>query len=222
MERGLGANKVYIVIAFAVILLIIITILFSNNNLTVAYIENKYISEVWKDSGNSSYDERLFGLEKQASITYVVDENLDDNYPAYLTVTTFKTLFMISEDELIRNVKNTIKNEAENINIDIDYNSSVQNSRVLKNGHKSQYIIYNGTDFSGDISEEIKIIGETWNCPISGTSIICIGISQITNKNEGNNSIFLNHWNEMISDPQASFGREHIGENGLIFNVKCH
>jgi hypothetical protein len=46
--------------------------------------------------------------------------------------------------------------------------------------------VYNGTDNSKNPSEEVKIIGEVWNCATSGTSIICIGVAQITDNAHSN------------------------------------
>ena len=47
-------------------------------------------------------------------------------------------------------------------------NDNLENTgeRALNTGHKTMYVIYNGIDNSTNISEEIKIIGETWNCGI--------------------------------------------------------
>jgi len=218
-------NKIiYGVISIIVIILIIITIIFSSNSITEAYIDDKYISDGWsEDINDRDYGERLFGLEKQASFTY----RINDNYPAYVSVTTIKTLFMMNEKELFDKTIETIMTETKNQNILLNASSEITGSRVLNNTHKTNYVIYDGTDNSKNISEEIKIIGESWNCARSGTSIICIGYAQITDNAGNNTSISLNNWARILKDKDGTFINVYgsnifQGENGLIFNVICH
>ena len=207
--KGEGSgNWVYGIIAVIIIIVIVLTIIFSANNLTPAYIDDDILADNnWsEDITERYYEERLFGLEKQASFTY----RINDSYPSYLTVTSIKTLFMMSEDELLSKTIETINNEIENFNIVLDNTSKIEGDRLLNSSHKTMYVIYNGTDTSKNPSEKIKIIGETWNCAGSGTSIICIGLAQITDNIHNNSDENLLHWTEIIK------------ENGLIFNVRCH
>jgi len=198
-------RMVYGIISIVVIILIIITVIFSSNSITESYIDDKYISNGWiEDINDREYNERLFGLEKQASFTY----RIDGSYPAYVSVTTIKTLFLMNEKELFDKTVET-------------------GSRILNNTHKTSYVIYDGTDNSKNISEEIKIIGECWNCAASGTSIICIGYAQITDNAANNSSVNLNNWARILKDKDGTFVNTYgsnifQGENGLIFNVICH
>lgn len=145
------------------------------------------------------------------------------NYPASITVTTKKTLFMMSESELMDETIKTIK-DASGQGITIDDATKISGKRVLINGeHQTRYVVYNGTDNSSGVSENVKVIGETWNCGVSGTSIICIGVAQITDNLHSNNSIVTAHWEKIIRDKEGTFGTgEYIGDDGLLFNVKCH
>ena len=223
-----SSNKIYAAIAIFVIIIIIFTFLFGGNQIIEAYIESKYLeSNGWFDSGvRQEPNERLFGLEKQISFKYEVEKD-DDNHPAFLTVTTIKTLFMMSEEELLEKTVETINNAAEEENIVLDNESEYTGWRVLSNGHKTHYITYNGTDISTNTTEDIVIIGETWNCAMSGTSIICIGFAQLTDNASGNTNKNYTHLAEIVGDKEGTFVNrfnsfEFIKSDGLIFNVKCH
>ena len=80
--------------------------------------------------------------------------------------------------------------------------------------------------------DKIYYIGETWNCGVSGTAIICIGYAQITDNIDNNSNENYENFAKIIKDKEGTF-REYFrnkvsdelifqGENGLIFNVKCH
>lgn len=227
MTREEGISKIYIAIAVFIILLIIFTILFSGNQLTWSIIDDDSLVNGWKDSGESINYDRLFGLEKQGSLKYILDENVDDRYPAFITITSMKTLFMMNEEELLKKTIETINQASEDNNITIDINSSYSGSRVLLNGHKTRYIIYEGNKMYNNIIEEIRIIGETWNCGLSGISVICIGVAQITDNAHDNSDYNYAHWIEIIGDNEGTFVNKYnsydfIYLDGLIFNVKCH
>lgn len=212
-KGGSRDNKAYAIIAILIIIIIILTVFFSTNQLTDAYIENHILGDAWsEDIGERDGDSQLFGLEKWVSYTY---KNNDSNFPAYVTVTSIKTLFMMSENELKDQTLETIK-KASDQGIVIDENTKITGVRSLDNVHKTMYIIYDGNDTS---DEKIKIIGETWSCGTSGTSIICIGFAQVTNNSETNTT----HWAKIIRDKEGTFGLgKYKGPDGLIFNVKCH
>jgi hypothetical protein len=228
VARGDGISKVYVAIAVFVIILIIFTIFFSGNQLIWAYIDDDFLVDSWKDAGMSENIERLLGLEKQGSLTYMIDENIDDRYPAFITVTSMKTLFMMNEQELLDTTINTIHISAEENNILLDENSSFSGNRATNKGHKTNYIIFHGNETTGNITEEIRIIGETWSCGISCTSIICIGVAQITDRAHNNLDFNYTHWIEIVGDREGTFVNKYnnsfdfMYSDGLIFNVECH
>jgi hypothetical protein len=211
-------NRFHIVIAVFIIFLIIFIVFFSGRELTVAYVSHEFLDDAnWYDSGDRDSGSNFLGLEKWASFTYKVD---DDFYNASLSITSFKTLFMMSEDDLISQTSNTIIESAEELNITLDENSKISGSRVVNLEHKTMYIIYNGYLTNNGVTEKVKIIGETWNCAVSGTSIVCIGYAQITSNSSEEK---ITHWAKLVIDREGTFGLgEYLGEDGLIFNVKCH
>jgi len=206
-------NKIYAIISVIIIIVVILSIFFASNQLTEAIITDNFLGDIWsEDISESQGGSRHFGLEKWVSYTY---RNNEEKYPAYITVTSIKTLFMMSEDELKEQTTDTIK-QASNYGITINESTKVTGVRSLNNGHKTMYTIYDGNNTFG---EKIKIIGESWNCGISGTSVICIGVAQITNNSSENNI----YWAEIIRDKVGTFGlNEYQNSNGLIINVKCH
>ena len=219
MVRGeTKINKFYVALAILVVMLIIIAFIFSGNQITRAVVEDKYLTDDWADLGMPTYEEGFFGLEKQASIKYGLEDDAANS--TFLRVITIKTLFMISEDELIEKTEETIIESAVQQNITLDQTSRVKDSRVLANGHKTFYVIYNGSKLSNETYLEVSIIGEAWNCARSGTSIICIGYSEV--KNNDYSSLI-----KILGDPSGTFSKrfkspDFANQEGLIFNVKCH
>lgn len=207
-KGGGRENKIYIVIAIVIIAIIILTVFFSTNKLTKAFIEDSILSDSWSEDIDERKEEsQLLGLENWASFTY---KNNNDSYPAYVTITSIKLLFMMNEDDLLDKTEVTI-NKASGQGIFIDVDTRITGEGEIKNGHKTTYIIYDGNDTSKEPYEKIKIIGETWNCGNSGTSIICIGVAQITDNANNNSEVNTTHWEKIISN-----------QDGLLFNVKCH
>ena len=206
-------NKIYTIIAIIIIIIIILTIILSTNQLTEAKIKEEFLGDIWsEDISESQGGSRNLGLEKWVSYTY---RNNEKKYPAYITVTSIKSLFMMSEDELKDKTVDTIR-QAFDFGININESTKISGIRSLRNGHKTMYTIYDGNNTSG---EKIKIIGESWNCGISGTSVICIGVAQITNNSNENNT----YWARIIRDKVGTFGlNEYQKNDGLLFNVKCH
>lgn len=220
-------NWFYVGIAVFVVVLIILTVLFSTNTLFQAYVEDRFLDDGWIESGERSYKEQLFGLEKQSSFKYIVGSSSETGYNAFLTVTSIKTIFMINEKELLDKTIETIFNAANVRNITIDNSSEITGFRYLKNGHNTYFVIFNGTQTTDNFVENVKIIGETWNCARSSTSVICIGVAQTTDAKNGNTSENFFHWAKMISDEKGTFAEiyghnDFIDSAGLIFNVKCH
>ena len=201
-------NKIYLLIAFFILIIILFTAIISSSSITEAYVKDDALGNDWYEDIDERYlDSQLFNLEKQASFTYQVDNS---TYPSFLTVNTYKTIFMMNEKELFEKTIESIESYAKTKNLSLYHNSSDIEDRTLLNGHKTKHIIYNGSISKKEGIEKIKIIGETWNCEKSGTSIIVVGFSQITNSSVDSNKKYLGFWNEIIK------------EDGLIYNVKCH
>ena len=226
MDDGInrGESRIYAIISVLVFIIIILTILFANNNITPAYIEDDILDENnWSENiAERFYTERLFGLEKQASFTYQID---NETYPAYVTVTTLKTLFMTSEQDLLQKTIETIENEAKKQGLSLNDASELDGQRQIKNSHKTMYVVFNGSNALN--GEKIKIIGETWNCASSGTSIICIGFAQVTDFSHNKTDENLVNWATILKDESGTFVKMYNGDtifkgNGLIYNVKCH
>lgn len=201
-------TRIYVIIAFLIILVVIFAVVFSGNQLKQAYIPHDFLDDGWcedlveRDSGS-----QFLGLGKWGSLTY----NIDCNYTTYLTITTIKTLVMMSEKELRDKTGETME-KALNIGIMLEEDTKITGERLLKNGHKTMYVIYNGIDTSKNPCEQVKIIGEVWNCGKSGASVICLGFAQITDNAHNNSEINTTYWEKIVGD----------GEDGLIYNVICH
>jgi len=208
-KGGNRGNKVYLLIALLVLILILVTVIISSNKIIPAYVDDVALGSNWYEDRDEaeSPSSQLFGLEKHASFTY---RPYNSSFPSFLTVNTYKTLFMTNEKDLYDKAVDYIDSEMKNRNVSLDYNSTVEGERTLKNGHKTMYVTYNGNFSKNSQTEKVKIVGETWNCERSGTSIIAIGFSQITNNSLNLNKVNLNYWTKIIE------------EDGLIFNIICH
>jgi hypothetical protein len=206
----------YIIIAFIVILIVISSYIYISSQFKQSYIPNDYLDDSWtEDLMKRETGSQLFGLEKWVSLTY----KIENDYNVFLTVTTLNTILMIDEEELIEKMKKSIQ---DSVNDEINFSNNenvITGERILKNNHKSKYIIYRGNDTSKNPTEEIYIIGEVWNCGSSGTSVICFGYAQMTNSSIK----YTQFWEKMIGDEKGTFGTEgYVRNDGLIYNVLCH
>ena len=218
-EGGAGETRIYALIAVFIIVVVIFAIVFSNNQLNTAYIHHDFLGVDWcEDIGERDSGSQLLGLEKFSSLTY----RIDGKYPAYLTIMTIKTLVMMSENELRDKTAESIEQTLEK-GIVVDKATEVSGGRMLKNEHNTMYVMYDGNDTSKNPPEKIKIIGEVWSCGTSGTSVICIGVAQITDNLHDNSEVNISHWEKIVRDEVGTFGTgDFQGEDGLIYNVICH
>jgi hypothetical protein len=207
-KGGEKENRIYIIIAIIILVVIILSVFFSSNTINKAFIDDSILGSLWYEDIEERTDKsQLFGLENIASFTY---RNDNQTYPAYVTVTSIKLIFMMNEDDLLKTTEETL-NDASEQGIIIEENTKKSGVRELVNGHKTTFIMCNGTDYSKEPSERLKIIGESWNCGSSGTSIICIGVAQITDKKNSDSKVDTTFWDEIIDE-----------KNGLISYVSCH
>jgi len=211
-----------------------------------AYIEDVYLSN-WKLIATNETSE-LFGLGKWITKEYAYKDN---DFPAFLCITTIKTLLLMSENDLKKIAFEDLLKDLEKQGIIVDGNSIEEGSRKMGLGHITNYIVCNGSiskefeklnllsekiklffnlkdrTIEFKANESVKILAEVWNCKESGVSVICLGIAQITK----HGLIFVykdsNAWKEMVGDPYGTFrdpfSNDKIYSNeGLIYNVICH
>jgi len=188
--------------------LLIFLLLSSSGCLTLreAYVPEQVLTEGWHENkGKSEYGSNYFGLQRWSSFTYENGESVT------LTVTTLKTLIMMDKTELLNRLEEEILKAGAAYGIEIDKGSKTKGSRTLGNGHKSSYLLYNGT------KEEVRyrIIGEVWSCSKSGVSVICLGLADLS-QIDG-----VTKWEKMVGDPNGTIDKAER-EDGLIYNVNCH
>lgn len=219
--KGGKESGIYVVIAFFVILLLILTVLFSGSQLRRARVDDVFLGRVWSEDINERrYTVGFLGLEKQASFTY---KNNNDSYPAFLSVTTVKMFFMMNEKEFMEKSVVSVKQQMKDDGIILDEDSRVSGCRVLNNGHKTRYVVFNGTDTSRNPVELVRVICETWNCGVSGTSVLCVGVAWVTDNGDGFSDLYFKYWAKIVRDEEGTFGvGDFQGSDGLIFNVNCH
>jgi hypothetical protein len=217
-EEGDGReNKIYLAIAIFIILVVILSLIWSSLQLTPAYVPDDFLDYGWSENlferSTKSY---FFGLEKWRTLTY----ELNGKYPAYLTVTTFKMLVMMNEDDLRYKSIETIEKASQH-GIIVNKSTEIVGERILINDHRTMYTLYDGVDTSKNPSENVKIICEVWNCARSGISVICIGVAQITDNQHNNSEINTTSWAKIVRDDIGIIDGLR-GKDGLLFNVKCH
>ena len=194
------------------LLLFIFILLSGCVDLTCAYVKDSVINDGWNENfALRNTGTQFLGLEKWCSSTY----EINGKYPASLTVTTLKTLVLTDEKEIQKKTRQTIEETFSNT---IQLNENTSGERTLRNNHKTMYIVYDGIDTQKD--EHVKIIGEVWNCDTSGTSIICIGVSYVTNK-EIPDVKNTENWQKIVMDSSGTIDG-FLGETGLIDNIHCH
>ncbi len=220
LRSGFEESKLYVIIAIFVIVVIVLTILFSGRDINPARVPFDVLGDTWYwDSKNSSREEGFMGLERFCSFTYRCE---NDSFPAYVTVSTMKNFFMMDEKDLIDETEDMIISKTSDQNIVLDKKTRLSGERNLNNEHNSFYFVYNASKGEGNSSEKIKIFGEAWNCEKSGTSIVCVGMAQISNSTLGTDN-YQFFWSKIVRDNVGTFGFDEFqGSDGLIFNVICH
>jgi hypothetical protein len=196
------------------IILLTLTILSGCVNIKCAYIPDEILSNGWYENLSlRNTGLHFLGMEKWCSSVY----EYKGKYSSSLTVTTIKSLLLADEDEMNEKTQEIIENNfIENIQLNVS--TKITGERTLYNSHKTKYIIYEGIDVIK--KNKIKIIGEVWNCGVSGSSVICIGIAYISDEEKP--LIYnIENWEKIIVDPIGSI-ENHTGENGLIYNINCH
>jgi len=215
-DRGAGETRIYTIIAIFVIIVIIFAVIFSGTSFSHAYIDATVLTDGWHENRAES-DGVLQWFGGWRSITYTTD----GSYPANLTVTTYKMLVLMNEQELQQKTTEAIENAIQQ-GIVVNNTTMVAGERLLQNEHVTSYVVYDGTDNSKTPPEKIKIIGEVWNCGTAGVSVVCIGIAQITDNEHNNSVIDTTSWYKIVSDAGGTFGDDAEGTYGLIDNVICH
>lgn len=215
-DRGAGETRVYAIVAVFVIIVIILAVIFSGTSFSHAYVDATALTGGWRENpAEREGISQWFGGWR--SITYA----FGGTYPANLTVTTYKTLVLMNEQELQQKTTEAIENAIQQ-GIVVNNTTMITGERLLQNEHMTSYVVYDGTDNSKSPAEKIKIIGEVWNCGTAGISVICIGIAQITDNEHNNSVIDTSSWYKIISDIGGTFGIGVKGTDGLIDNVICH
>lgn len=196
------------------VFLFLFSILSGCVNIKCSYIPETFLSYGWYENLSlRNTGLHFMGTEKWCSSVY----ELKGKYPASLTVTTIKSLLLSDEDEINKKIQDIIEDNFKDT-IEINISTKIIGERVLNNSHKTKYTIYDGFNIQKQI--RLKIIGEVWNCGISGSSVICIGIAHISS--EENTSLYnTENWQKIVFDPSGNI--ENLsGKGGLIYNVKCH
>lgn len=211
MDVGDSKKRIFLLFVLSTFLMISLS---GCVTLKCSYVPNDFLVNGWYENTSlRNTGLHLLGLEKWCNIIY----EIKGKYPASLIVTSLKAIFLEDENELYDIVKDMIKINF-NDGILINESSKLSGERNNFNNHKTKYIIYEGIELEKDL--DIKIIGEVWNCGNTGSSIICVGIAYISNRE---NPIIKNtiNWEKIVEDPNGNIENYYGGE-GLIYNIKCH
>ncbi|MFH1101710.1 MAG: hypothetical protein V1726_06720 [Methanobacteriota archaeon] len=186
-------------------------------SVTGAYVPDIVLTDGWYENTSLRNNVAQFlGLEHILSVTYEVP----GDYPGSLTVMTLKSLVLLDEDELKEKTQETIAATLKE-DIELNWTARLSGERYLQNGHKSLFSVYDGVDTSLTPSEEVSVIGEVWNCPVAGTSVICIGVAYRTHTTTSGVNRDTVSWEKIVTDPMGSI--DHLVDTaGLIDNVLCH
>jgi hypothetical protein len=208
---GAREKNRYLFVLIATVLLVVIACS-GCLSLTCTYLPSSVLTDGWhENTAFRTTGSQFLGFEQWCSTTY----EITGNYPASLTVTTLKTMVLTNEAELQKKTTQTIEDTFQE-RITLQVNSTGE--RTLGNTHRTRYVVYDGIDTTSQ--ETVKIIGETWNCGTTGTSLLCIGLAYITNHN---NPTIQNtdQWEKIVSDLSGTI-ENYNGEYGLLYSMTCH
>lgn len=213
-------DKKRFTLAVCSLLLLVPILLFASGCLSVtgAYVPESLLTDGWHENVLlRQRSSEFFGLEQTLTVTYKVQ----GQYPASLTVTTLKKMVLIDEEELPKKILDTVTTTVPE-RIILDVNPTFSGERISNvTRHRNLFFVFEGVDVQDVPSEHVYVIGEAWNCPQSGTSILCVGIAYVTNT-VNNTAIWdTTHWRTIVMDPRGIIdGLE--GVTGLIDHVICH
>ena len=187
-------------------------------SLTNAYVSDNVLTDGWyEDIAKRDSGTQFLGFERWVSSTYTTN---DTEYPAFLTVMTMKNLVVQNNEELQGKIWDIV-NVTIPLTISINESTKQTGGRYILRAHQTMYMVYDGVDIQGNISKNVKIIGEAWNCQTSGTSIVCIGVAYITNMVGDTSVEQTENWKKIVMDDIGSI-EGYSGSTGLIANVICH
>jgi hypothetical protein len=211
---------VSVVISLVIIVIIASVMVISTRQIMGAVVPDSSLVDGWHERiSDRAVSSGFFNINQEIAYTYAVDDVI---FPASLLVQTTKSLVLPSEAQLLTQAISRYLPSLQDRFL-INQTASVQGMRELKNGHHTHYIIYPGSINASDGVDEVRCIIEVWNCGLSKTSIICVGVAQMTNDsvpplNQSN----LDHWQRIISDPVGSFGDQYRHDDALIYSIRCH
>ncbi|MEF8848736.1 MAG: hypothetical protein V5A68_06340 [Candidatus Thermoplasmatota archaeon] len=205
-------------IAILIVVVLGFSIFLPGKKIKPAYIKDSILDDWTENIEKRVSKTKYFGLEEK--VTYVYQKDGFTDYPAELTITTYRSILMINEEELKSRTIDMIKNlKKEEITVNED--SLVKGKRKLKNGHESFFLTYNGS--KNNSGKKVKIIGEVWNCGVSHESVICLGITYLPENYTADmvNKYFQN-WVKIVADEKGTINKNYKNKDGLIYNVVCH
>jgi hypothetical protein len=170
------------------------------------------------------------GLAQRQALVYVDDgTNSPRRYPASLVLTTVRTTPTPSEGQLRDLLRQQVEQRSAEQGIRLG-NQTLEGSRTLADGHGTLYFAFTGT-VSGEgplfttRDATAKIVGEVWNCPGAGSSVLAVGLAQVS-ASRGVGGIALppepdaTNWRELVADPRGSI-EGHRGNDGLLHQTRC-
>jgi len=210
---------IILVVLILGLLSIVFVILQNSINIPVAHIPGEILSDEWyEDASLRTSRSYLFGFEQCRSVTYKFKNN---DSSAILVIITVKSLGSLSTNELAEKMDYFLQYYTKDKGIIINESSKRSGERVHPNGHKTTYMILRGERQYENITFNIRLISEAWNCDVSGTSVICVGYSYTTYKSETRVYEDNSRYKRIVEDQQGSIDGLR-GDKGLISNVVCH
>lgn len=171
------------------------------------------------------------GLAQRQGIAYLDQPNQGGNggYTASLVLTTLKSFPGPSEGQLRDLLRDQVRQRAEQQGIHVQ-GDPVEGRRTLQDGHGSLFFLYSGTiTRPGEVftttNAAMRIFGEVWTCPESGTSVAAVALAQVSSvRTLGGIPVATNtdttNWREVAADPAGSVDGQR-GADGLVYNVRC-
>lgn len=169
-----------------------------------------------------------FSVSRQQALAYQDEGESGDGYAASLSVITLRTVVTVDEESLLDQVQALVKDAAESRGIRVD-GEATKGERDLANGASSRFFVYNGTvtQESGLFTRDAKtkILGEVFRCRAERTSVVVVGLAQVTDSRSIGGVPFPSNqdpatWHEIVRDPTGTIEGVR-GRGGLAYSVAC-
>ncbi len=189
-----------------------------------AHIDPEVVPPTWERSDSPVHGSVFRG--KGVETLYEFDSGEGAPFPAMLLLFSLREISRSGVDDLLRFTRDVVENAAEENGIQLDPGENDSGERQLKNGANTRWFTRAGTGEASDLfasGEEVRIIGEARYDGRSRTSVVVVGMAQVSGEGRLPFQTISDEttWVRIVSDPHGTIN-EATSAQGFIYNTVSH